>query len=104
MHALLCQQTSPKRWFANVYMTSYCDATNSVYAVTMATIRHRSMREFGKGAYNQEVAPGITRPLHATDTYWFLESRSGRDRVYGDMSPPTFGQGDTQYRLSPNIL
>jgi len=61
---MLCQQTSPKRWFANVNMTSYCDVTNSVYAVTMTTIRHCSMWEFGYGAYNHEVAPGITRPLH----------------------------------------
>jgi len=63
---MLCQQTSPKRWFANVNMTSYRVVTSDVYAVTMTTIRHCSMREFGKGAYNQEVAPGITRPLHAT--------------------------------------
>jgi len=63
---MLCQQTSPKRWFANVNMTSYCDVTNSVYAVTMTTIRYCSMWEFGYGAYNHEVAPGITRPLHAT--------------------------------------
>jgi len=62
---MLYQQTSPKRWFANVNMTSYCDVTSSVYAVTITTIRHCSMREFGKGAYNQEVAQGITRPLHA---------------------------------------
>jgi len=32
----------------------------------MTNIRHCSMLEFGKGAYNQEVAPGITRHLHAT--------------------------------------
>ena len=34
----------------------------------MATIRHCSTLEFGRGgAYNQAVAPGITRPLHASD-------------------------------------
>ena len=50
-------------------MTSYCDVTNSVYALTMTTIgpRHCSILEFGRGASNQAVAPGITRPLHATD-------------------------------------
>jgi len=31
---MLCQQTLPKHWFANVNMTSYCDVTSSVYAVT----------------------------------------------------------------------
>jgi len=25
----LCQQTSPKRWFGNIYMTSNCDVRNS---------------------------------------------------------------------------
>jgi len=62
----LCQQTSPKRWLANVKMTSYCDVTNSVYPATMATIGHCSILEFGRGASNQAVAPGITRPLHTT--------------------------------------
>jgi len=28
---MLCQQTSPKRWFANVNMTSCYDVTNSAY-------------------------------------------------------------------------
>jgi len=51
-----------------VNMTSYCDVTNSVYPVTMTTIglRHCSILEFGRGASNQAVALGITRPLHAT--------------------------------------
>jgi len=31
---MLCQQTSPKRLFANVNMTSYCDVTNTAYPVT----------------------------------------------------------------------
>jgi len=39
-------------------MTSYCDIRNGVYAVTMTTIRHCSMLEFGKGAYNQRSRPG----------------------------------------------
>jgi len=26
---MLCQQTSPKRWFANLNMTSYCDNISS---------------------------------------------------------------------------
>jgi len=45
---MLCQQTLPKLWFANVNMTSYCDVTNSVYPVTMTTIRHCSILEFGR--------------------------------------------------------
>jgi len=50
-------------------MTSYHDVTNNVYSVTMTTIRHSSILEFGRGASNQAVAPGITRPLHATDEH-----------------------------------
>jgi len=46
---MLCKQTSPKRWFAKVNMTSYCDVTNSVYPVTITTIRHCSILEFGRG-------------------------------------------------------
>jgi len=48
-------------------MASYCDVTNSVYPVTMTTIRHCSILEFGRGAANQAVDPGITRPLHTTE-------------------------------------
>jgi len=33
---------------------------------TLVTIRRCSILEFGRGAYNQAVAPGITRLLHAT--------------------------------------
>jgi len=33
----------------------------------MTTIRHCSILEFGRGASNQVVAPGITRPLHAAE-------------------------------------
>jgi len=32
----------------------------------MTTIHHCSILEFGWGASNQAVAPGITRPLHAS--------------------------------------
>jgi len=42
------------------------DVTNSVYPVAMIAIRHCSILEFGRGACNQAVAPGIARPLHAT--------------------------------------
>jgi len=48
-------------------MTSYCDVTNNVYPVTMTTISYCSILGFGSGASNQAVAPGISRPLHATD-------------------------------------
>ena len=66
MICILRQQTSEKRWFANVNVTSNFDVPNSVYPVTMTTIRHCSMLEFVSGANNQAVAPGITSPLHAT--------------------------------------
>jgi len=65
-----CQQISPKRWFANVNVTSFCDVTNSAYAVAMTTagLRHCSVLEFGRGASKQAVAPGITRPLDLCQT------------------------------------
>jgi len=65
---MLGQESSLKPWFANVNMTSCCGVTNSVYPVTMINIRRCSILEFGRGAYNQAVAPGITRPLHATES------------------------------------
>jgi len=42
-----------------------CNVTDGVYPGTMITIRHCSILEFGRGARNQAVTPGITRPLHA---------------------------------------
>ena len=47
-------------------MTSYCDVTKDVHTITITTIGHCTILEFGKGAYNEAVAQGITRPLHAT--------------------------------------
>ena len=47
-------------------MRSYCDVTNSVYTVTMTTAGHCSIQVLA-GVYSQAVAPGITRPLHATE-------------------------------------
>jgi len=61
---MLCQPTSSKRWFAYVNMTSYCDVTNSACPITIITIRH-----CWDCSYNQAVAMGITRPLHATGYY-----------------------------------
>ena len=46
---MLCQQTLPKRWFANMNMASYCGVTNSVYPVTITAIRHCSILEFRRG-------------------------------------------------------
>ena len=37
---ILCQQTSPKRWFGNMSMTSNCDVTNSAHQIQMTTICH----------------------------------------------------------------
>jgi len=49
---------SPKRWFAIVNMTSYCDVTSGIYPITMTTIRHCTILEFGRGEYNQASRPG----------------------------------------------
>jgi len=37
---ILWQETSPKRWFGNKNMTSYCDVTNSAHQIQMITICH----------------------------------------------------------------
>ena len=37
-YALFCQQTSPKRWFGNMDMSSNCDVTNSAHQIQMTTI------------------------------------------------------------------
>jgi len=52
----------------NFAKTLVCKREYSVYPVTMTTIElsHCLILEFGRGASNQAVAPGITRPLHAT--------------------------------------
>ena len=35
---ILCQQTSPKRWFGSMEMTSNCDVTNSAHQKQITTI------------------------------------------------------------------
>ena len=35
---ILCQQTSPKRWFGNRTMMSFCDVTNSAHQIQMTTL------------------------------------------------------------------
>ena len=37
-YELLCQETSPKRWFRNMEMTSNCDITNNEHQIQMTTI------------------------------------------------------------------
>ena len=37
-YAWLCQETSPKRWFGNMEMTSNCDVTNGEHQIQMTTI------------------------------------------------------------------
>jgi len=49
-----------------LFHRSEYDVTNSAYQVTICTIHDCSIREFCREAYHQAVAPGITRPLHAT--------------------------------------
>jgi len=56
-----------KRWFANVNMMSYCDVTNSAHPATMTKTPYCSVLPFDRGAYNQAVALGIIRILHASD-------------------------------------
>jgi len=63
---MLCQQTSPKRWFANVNMTSRCDVASSVYTVTMTTIRHCSILDLNMGGIQSSSRLGHhqTTPLN----------------------------------------
>ena len=62
----LWQQTSLKRWFGNVNMTSECDVAKSAYPVTITTIRHCSKREFGRGhtiKQSPRASPDLCKPL-----------------------------------------
>jgi len=43
--------------------------------LTMTTVRHYSLLEFCRGAYNQAIAPGITSTLHATDTPLYSQAK-----------------------------
>jgi len=63
---MLCQQTSSRRWFANVNMTSDCDVTNNIYPVTMTTIRHCLILYFGRGntiKQSPRASPDLWTPL-----------------------------------------
>jgi len=75
---MLCQQTLPKRWFANVNMTSYCDVTTSVYPVTMTTKYHCSILEFGWDHIikkSPRASPDLCTPL--SDTFTSCYTRNG---------------------------
>ena len=72
---MLCQQTSPKPWLTNVNMTSYRDVTNnSVYLVTMTTmsLRHCSIREFGRGHTIKQSPRASLDLCTPTDSNWLL--------------------------------
>jgi len=65
-------------------MMPLCDVTNSVYPVTMTTIRHYSILEFGRRAYNQAVAPR-TSPDLCTPLFppnWCLVARLWRFEIW----------------------
>ena len=67
-----CPTAAPASLNIHVMSTNFAKTlvpnpiTNSVYAVTMTTIRQCSILELCRGASNQAIAPGITRPLRAT--------------------------------------
>jgi len=64
---MLCQQTSPKHWFANVSMTSHCDVTNSVYPVTMittyATVQYYNLLGGHTIKQSPRASPDLCTPL-----------------------------------------
>jgi len=50
------------------FVMSYCDVTSSVFPVTMTTIRHCSILEFGRGHRNKQsprASPDLCTPLLA---------------------------------------
>jgi len=68
---MLCKQTSPKLWFANVNITSYCDVTDRVYPGTMTTICYCSILEFGRGhpiKQSPRASPDLCTPPYEADT------------------------------------
>jgi len=54
-------------------MTSYCDVANNVYPVTMTTIRHCSILEFGRGGIQSSSRPEHyqTSSRHWVETFYF---------------------------------
>jgi len=72
----LYQKNSPKRCFGNVNMTSYCNITNCVYPVTITTIRHCSVLEFGNlvGGVQLSSRPGHhhTSARHCKDLWYVI--------------------------------
>jgi len=54
-----------------VNMTLYCDVTNSVYPVTMTTIRYCSILKFGRGhpiKQSPQASRNLCTPLHGATT------------------------------------
>jgi len=47
---IMCQQTSPKRWFGNLNITSNCDVTNSAHQMQITTTCH-CMKSFSGGSW-----------------------------------------------------
>jgi len=72
-----------KTLVVNLIMTSYYDVTFHKQRISSNNDHNtpRLILEFGRGASNQAVTPGITRPLHATGH----KSQKARARklVYG---------------------
>ena len=67
-YAWLCQQTSPKRWFGNIEMTSNCDVTNSEHQIQMTTIR----------PWTKPPPMNFLRtPLHTSEISWFAATETG---------------------------
>jgi len=55
-----------KTWFGNVNMTPDCDVTNTEYRVTVTSIRHCSILQFGGGhtiKQSPRASPGLCMPL-----------------------------------------
>ena len=65
---MLCQQTWPKRLFANVNMTSYCDVTNSVYQVTRPPYA-TALPEFRRGHPIKQSSRASPDLCNATGTH-----------------------------------
>jgi len=85
-----------KTLVANVKMTSYYDATNSVYPVTMTTIHQCSMLGFGRGhpiKQSPQASPDLCTSLESIHLNLSISS-SSREKV-------TKGGSDCLCLLSP---
>jgi len=70
----------------------------------MTTIRHCSILHFGKGASNQAVTPGITRPLPVSYVSWVAKEGGRLQRLSQIFKNADFFRKRYPYKTKNNCL